>query len=357
MKALIQSLALAPRNAQALALKGFILAANDQSREAIVCFDVAIATDSALGNAWLGRGLTRIRRGDKSGGREDLLHAAALEPQRAELRSYLGKAYANSGDYPHATRELALATKLDPNDPTAWLYSALLNQQGNQINDAIRDLEKSEALNDNRSVYRSQLLLDEDNAVRRANLAGVYRDDGMLDLSLREAQRAVSTDYANYSSHLFLGNSYDQLRDPNWSNLRYEAPASDEFFIANLLAPGSAGILSDVVSEPAYARLFDQNRLGVVSDTTYLSRGAWYQRGAQFGTYDNFSYNFEAKYTFDPGQRQDNSDGIHRDPVLTVKDQFTPMDSVFLTVGRKTRLILEMKRILQSIQCRKWFSF
>ena len=66
----------------------------------------------------------------------------------------------------HATNEFRLAKKLDPNDPTAWLYSALLDQQDNLINDAIRDLEKSEELNDNRSVYRSQLLLDQDQAVR-----------------------------------------------------------------------------------------------------------------------------------------------------------------------------------------------
>ncbi len=331
MKALDKSLALAPRNAQALALKGFILAANDQSRQAIASFDAAIAMDSALGNAWLGRGLSRIRQGDKSGGREDLLVAAALEPQRAELRNYLAKAYANTGDYPHATKELALAKKLDPNDPTAWLYSALLNQQGNEINDGIRDLEKSESLNDNRSVYRSQLLLDEDNAVRRANLAGLYRDDGMLDLSLREAGRAVSTDYANYSAHLFLANSFDQMRDPNWSNLRYETPTSAEFIIANLLAPGSAGVLSDLMSEPAHINLFDQNRVGVISDTTYLDRGAWLERGAQFGVYDNFSYDFEAKYTSDPGQRP-NNDEQHRDLMLTIKDQFTSQDSVFFSV-------------------------
>ena len=331
LKALDKSLALAPRNAQALTLKGFVLAACDEPRKAIVSFDDALTVNSSLANAWLGRGLSRIRLGDKRGGREDLLTAAALEPQRAELRSYLGKAYANTGDYQRAMKELDLAKKLDPKDPTAWLYSALLNQQDSQINTAIRDLEKSEELNDNRSVYRSQLLLDGDNAVRRANLAGIYRDDGMLDLSLREAQRAVSTDYGNYSAHLFLGNSYNQLRDPNWSNLRYESPATSEFYIANLLAPGSAGVLSDVISEPAYINLFDQNRLGVVSDTEYLSRGAWFQEGAQFGVYDNLSYNFEAKYTSDPGQRPNNYEQ-HRDLILTVKDQFTSKDSVFVSV-------------------------
>ena len=64
----------------------------------------------------------------------------------------------------------------------------------------MRDLEKSQELNKNRRVYRSQLLLDQDRAVRSANLANVYRDAGMTDVSVREAGRAVSADYANYSA-------------------------------------------------------------------------------------------------------------------------------------------------------------
>ena len=50
----------------------------NQTREAITWFDRALATDSALGNAWLGRGLCRIRLGHAAEGREDLLVAAAL---------------------------------------------------------------------------------------------------------------------------------------------------------------------------------------------------------------------------------------------------------------------------------------
>ena len=144
MKALDTSHGLSPRNAQAMALTGFVLSAQNEPKEARKWFDRAIDADGALGNAWLGRGLVRIRTWDKAGGKEDLLMAAALEPQRAELRSYLGKAYAVSGDDKHAAKELGLAKTLDPKDPTAWLYSALLNQQDNQINDAIRDLEKSQ---------------------------------------------------------------------------------------------------------------------------------------------------------------------------------------------------------------------
>jgi tetratricopeptide (TPR) repeat protein len=331
LDALNKSLTLAPRNAQALALEGFLLAAQNQTREAIGWFDRALAADSALGNAWLGRGLCRIRLGDAQDGREDLLIAAALEPQRAELRSYLGKAFANEGDFPHSVNELRLAKKLDPNDPTAWLYSALLDQQENLINDAIRDLEKSEALNDNRSVYRSQPLLDQDQAVRAASLATMYKDAGMFDVSVREAARAVNYDYANYSAHLFLADSYNGLRDPNEINLRYETPAESEYLVANLLAPVSAGPLSPTISQGEYSRLFAHDGLGVASDTEYLSRGAWTESGAQFGVFGNFSYDVEALYRSDPGQRA-NNDIEQRQLSLTLKQQLTPKDSAYLDV-------------------------
>ena len=331
LDALNKSLALAPRNPEALTLKGFLLAAQNKTREAVSWFDRSLAVDPALGNTWLGRGLCKIRLGDAGGGREDLLVAAALEPQRSELRSYLGKAYANSGDFTRATKEFQLAKRLDPNDPTSWIYSALLDQERSQINDGIRDLEKSEELNDNRSVYRSQLLLDQDHAIRSANLATLYHDAGMSDVSLNEAARAVNYDYANYSAHMFLANSYNQLSDPDENNLRYETPAESEYLVANLLAPVSAGTLSPTVSQQEYSRLFEQDGFGMVSDTEYLSRGAWKESGAQFGTFGNFGYDLEAFYHSDPGQRP-NNDIEQRQLSLTLKQQLTPQDSLYFNV-------------------------
>lgn len=331
--ALTQSLALSPRNAEALSLNGFLLAAQNRAALAIVWFDRALAMDSSLGNAWLGRGLCRIRLRDLAGGREDLLVAAAIEPQRAELRSYLGKAYADGYDFHRAAQEYQRAKQLDPNDPTAWLYSALMNQERNRINDAIRDLEKSEALNNNRSVYRSQTLLDQDKAVRSASLATMYEDAGMFDVSVNEASRAVNYDYANYSGHLFLADSYQQLSDPNEINLRYETPAESEYLVANLLAPVGAGMLSPTISQGEYSRLFQQDGPGVVSDTEYLSRGAWTESGAQFGTFGDFSYDFEAYYHSDPGQWI-NNDVQQRQLSLTLKQQLTPADMVYFNINQ-----------------------
>jgi len=328
-EALQKSLALAPRNAQAVALQGFILAAQGKTREARATFARALTIDSALGNAWLGRGLCRIHLGDNQGGRQDLMVAAALEPQRAEFRSYLGKAYGNVGDFSHADKELNLAKKLDPNNPTAYLYSAVINQENNRVNQAIRDLEKSEELNNNRSVYRSQLLLDQDEAVRSANLAGMYRDAGMQEVAEREAARAVNYDYGNYAAHLFLANSYFQLTDPNLTNLRYETPTESEFLLANLLAPVGAGPLSPSISQQEYSRLFEQNHVGVVSDTEYLSRGAWTESGTQYGTFDKFNYGFSGVYRSDPGQRP-NEDLTQQSISFNLKAQITPKDSAYL---------------------------
>lgn len=327
--ALEQGYELSPRNAEALSLEGFLLAAQNRTTEAIVWFNYALQADSSLGNAWLGRGLCRIRQGDLPGGRQDLLVAAALEPQRALLRSYLGKAYGDQSDYPRAVKELSRSKRLDPKDPTPSLYSALLNQQYNRINEAIRDLEYSQDLNDNRSVYRSGLLLDEDRAVRSANLANIYRDAGMFDVSVREASRAVSYDYANYSAHLFLAGSYEEFADPKQINLRFETPTEVEYLIANLLAPPSAGALSQALSQQEYSRLFERDRLGVVSATDYSSRGDWVESGAQYGTFGNTSYSIEGLYRGENGERP-NNDLNQRQVSVLFKQQLTAADSVLI---------------------------
>lgn len=328
LAALEKALALSPRHASALALKGFLLSAQNRIPEAIQQFDEAMAVDSALPDAWLGRGLCRIRRGDVETGREDLRTAAALEPTRAVLRSYLAKAFSDSGRRQLAEHELALSREIDPKDPTVWLYGALHSQQQNKINDAIRQLERSQELNDNRAVYRSEMMLDQDRAVRSANLAGIYNDAGMTDVSVREAGRAVSMDYANYSAHLFLANSYERLRDPKQINLRYETPAFAEYLIANLLAPVGAGPLSPAVSAQEYSKLFERDRLSISSRTEYNSGGNWFEEGAQYGTFGNTAYSVEGLYRSDHGQRS-NNDLEQRQIGMQLKHQVTPHDTIY----------------------------
>jgi cytochrome c-type biogenesis protein CcmH/NrfG len=327
--ALERGLQLSPRNAQAHALRGFFFAAANKTTKALQSFDHAIALDGALANAWLGRGLCRIHLGDIFGGRQDLQVAATLEPNRSDLRSYLAKAWDKTWDTKRAEKELRLAKKLDPNDPTPWLYSALLAEDNNRVNEGIVDLEKARDLNDNRSVFRSKLLLDQDQAVRSANLARIYQDAGMDEVSVREAAKAVDYDYGNFSSHLFLAESYDALRDPKGINLRYETPWLSQLLVANLLAPANAGALSQNISQQEYSRLFAGNYLGFYSDTEYFSSGEWLENISQYGTIDNTSYSVDSFYHSDPGQRP-NNDLNEFDLSAKFKQQVTDKDSIFL---------------------------
>jgi len=346
LEALNKSLTISPRNAQALALKGLLLAAQNKTREAIDWFDRAIAVDSALGNAWLGRGLCKIRLtpsffslspGERAGVRasslqsamDDILIAAALEPQRALLRSYLGKAYANGADLTRALHEFDLAKGLDTNDPTPWLYSALLNREENRINTGISELEKSIELNDNRALYRSRFLLDEDRAVRSSSLARMYQDAGMNEVAVREAARAVSYDYANYSSHLFLSDSFNQLRDPTRFNLRYETPWFNELLLANLLSPVGGTPLSQHISQQEYSRLFERNRIGLSTDSSYRSDGQYRELASQFGILGKTAWSLDLDYQHNNGIRPNNElDRIEW--YTTIKQQLTPQDSVML---------------------------
>ena len=326
--ALETGLQLSPRNPAAHALLGFFFSAENKINRAKGAFENAMAIDGALGDAWLGRGLCLIRQGKDEDGRRDLQVAAALEPNRAFFHSYLGKAFSNNGNELKARLELGRARKLDPKDPTPWIYSAIENKQDSRINEAVRDLEKSQELNDNRRVYRSQFLLDQDRAVRSANLAAIYQADGMEDVSVREAARGVEADYSAASSHLFLANSYNALRDPKRINLRYETPWFNELLLANLLAPVGGGPLSQYVSEQEYSKLFEADRFGISSTSAYFSTGEIRETASQFGIFGNVSYSLDTEFQYDNGRRP-NNEITRSESYGQVKVQLTPQDVVF----------------------------
>jgi Tfp pilus assembly protein PilF len=329
LEALDRSLPLAPRNAQAHALKGFLLSAQNRIADAIIEFDKAIDLDGALANAWLGRGLCRIKQRQAKEGLADLQTAVVLEPNRSLLHSYLGKAFSNVYDYQRAEQELARAAQLDGKDPTPWLYSALMDYNEYRIADAIHDLDKSKLLNTNRLVYRSRLLLDEDQAARSANQADIYKDVGMVDVSLNEASRAVASDDANYSAHLNLASTYDQLRDPTRFNLRYETPTLSELMLADLLAPPGANSLSENLSQQEYSRLFAVNTIGFNQTAEVYSDGDYRQRATQYGTMGNASWASDLYYENKTGFRV-NNDLSNIEWNTRIKEQITPQDAFFL---------------------------
>ena len=138
--------------------------------------------------------------------------------------------------------------------------------------------------------------------MRSANLASIYRDAGLTDVSVREAARAVTYDYGNHSAHLFLADSFNELRDPTRFNLRYETVWFNEFLLANLLAPVGGGRLSQHVTQQEYSKLFESDHLGLANSTLARSDSSVRGLASQFGTIRNTAYSLDLDYQYNQGR-------------------------------------------------------
>lgn len=319
---------LAPDNARTHALLGFILCAENRIADGRTAFERAVNLDGSFGNGWLGLGLTRIRQGDLEGGRADIQTAATVEPTTSIFHSYLGKAMSRDGRRVEAAKDLELARRLDPADPTPPLYQAIEDQLQNRTNSAIGNLEESIRLNDNRRLYRSGFLLDQDRAVRSANLARIYQNAGMREVAVREATRAVESDYTNASAHLFLANSFDALRDPDRTLLRYETPWFNELLLANLLSPVGGGPLSQFVSQQEYSKLLEADGPGGSIVTEWRDDGDLRTTASVFATHGNISYGLDYHFRDSDGDRP-NNDFELQELYGQIKWQATPDDIVY----------------------------
>lgn len=325
LEAAERAIILAPRLAPAWSLRGFAHLQRDDPRRALAAFEQALAVDAALGSAWLGRGLAEMRLRRRTEALRSLQTAAALDPRRALHRAYLGKAFSDRGEAGLAEKEFHLARELDGADPTPWFYAALHEWMENRPNLAVRSLERSVELNDHRQLFRSRLGLDRDLAVRQANLAALYQDAGLPEVGRRAASRAVAEDYANFSSHLFLANSYRALEDPGRFDLRFEAARQSEFLVANLLAPPGGANLSPAMSQPERLAFFDQRPLGLSTLTEYQSSGQWRQEASAFGTADGLSYAVDEVFSRIDGTAG-NDDGRRGDVMVQLKQRVTAAD-------------------------------
>lgn len=332
LRALARALELSPRLAHAHALRGFAHLDELKPAAALAAFEQALQWDAGLPVAWLGRGLAQSRLRQPDEARRSLQTAAALDPRRALPRSYLAKAFSDQGEPVLAEKDFRLAKELDPADPTAWLYAALHQWRENRPNRAVRELERSIALNDHRQLFRSRLLLDRDLAVRQANLAALYQDAGLPERSLRLAASAVNDDYANFSGHLFLAHSYRALEDPNRFDLRFETARHSELLVANLLAPPGAANLSQLVSQQERLRFLDPRPFGASTWTEIRSNGDWRQDASLFGSFDGFSYAVDVALHRRSGT-EINSTLQRRDVSLQLKQPVTDRDEVYLQAG------------------------
>ena len=318
-----QAISFDAEQAHAITILGFAHLGQFEVARARRYFERAIALDQADPLPRLGHGLAVIREGELSEGRREIEIAATLNPANALIRSYLGKAYYEEKRNELAAGQFMLAKSLDPNDPTPWFYDAIRKQTLNRPVEALQDLQQSIRLNDNRAVYRSRLLLDQDHAARGTSLARIYNDLGFSQLALSEGWKSVNTDPSNHSAHRLLADSYSALP-------RHEIARVSELLQAQMLQPlnlnpiqpqlaeSSLGILDGAgptsASNNEFNPLFTRNRFslqmnGVVGESNndklapyddYSTRSADLVHSAVWGRY---SYSIGTFYDYNEGIR------------------------------------------------------
>lgn len=225
-----QAVNLNPTLAKTQTVLGFAHLLQIDTKTAKAIFSQAIALDQADPMPRLGLGLALLREGDLEAGRIELEIAVSLDPANSLIRSYLGKVYFEEKRFPLASTQFDLAKTLDPNDPTPWFYDAIQKQTQNRPVEALHAIEKSIELNDNRAVYRSRLLLDQDQAGRGSSLARIYDNLGFEKRALMETAKSLSYDPASHSAHRFLSDAYTNIP-------RHEIARVSELLQAQLLQP------------------------------------------------------------------------------------------------------------------------
>lgn len=208
LEAAQRAVALNPDLSKTQSVLGFANLTRIDTQAAKEAFRKAIELDQADPLPRLGLGLARIREGDLTAGREEIEIAVSLDPENSLLRSYVGKAYYEEKRDKLAGIQFELAKERDPRDPTPWFYDAIRKQSENRLVDALRDLNTSIQLNDNRAVYRSQLLLDDDRAARSASLATLYGEVGFERLAILEGVKGTTDNPGNFSAHRLLASAY-----------------------------------------------------------------------------------------------------------------------------------------------------
>ncbi len=267
---------------------GFVELARLNLAAAEADFGDAIRLESNVPLPRLGLGLAKIRGGDLEAGREDIETAVILAPNDSIVRSYMGKAYYEEKRDKLAASQLAIAKELDPNDPTPWFYDAIRKQTVNRPVDALGDLRKSAELNDNRAVYRSGLLLDDDSAARNASVSAIYDELGFEALAVLEGTEALADSFGNSSAHRLLSNAYARLP-------RYDISRVSEAFQAQIRQPLSVPpvnllesaadltVLRDAGPSRGgtneYNSMFNRDQTRILADVIVGSRGT---HGDQF---------------------------------------------------------------------------
>ncbi len=312
------------RNASDAAMNslfGFILLSQAKTREAEVYLQKSIALDSTRGEPHLGLGIAYMRQGKREEATQSILIASTLEPQISIYQSYLGKAFYDDRRFEMAFDALKAASTLDDKDPTPYLYSGIFYNDLSRPAEAVRSFTRSIELNDNRAVYRSRFLLDADRATRNVNLANAYNRLYLSEWGNFEAVRSQLADPTNSSTHIFLAQTFLNLRG------RTQAAGSEQL-VARLLLPVNANSFN---SFNDYTTLFEEPRSFWTVQGQYGSFNSRTGTLIASGGTARFAYGAIGTYFRTDGFRPQNDDTLSYTGIAQMKFALSPhSDFLFL---------------------------
>jgi predicted Zn-dependent protease len=211
---------------------GFVRLGAADIAAAIDQFERAATLDQGAPLPHLGLALALMQRGDFVAGRQQLEIAVALDPANALTRSYMAKTYDAENRETLPATQFELAKRFRPNDPTPWLYDALVQLNRNRPVDALQNLLGAISRNHNRALFRSRLAMDADLATRSGGAGRVLRELGFEQLALVRGWSAAAVTPSDYAAHRMLADVYS-------ARPRYEIARVSELYTSQLLQPAN----------------------------------------------------------------------------------------------------------------------
>ena len=204
----LRAIALRPELGYARTVLGFIELSGGNVSDAIAAFEQGAALDRGAPLPHLGLALALIQRDDLVLGRRTAgSRGRARSGERADAQLH-GQDLRRRKPSELPGTQLALAKHFDPNDPTPWLYEALVKLNSNQPVEALGGLLGAISRNDNRALFRSRLAMDADLATRSAGTGRVMRELGFEQLALVGGWAATAVDPTDYAAHRLLADVY-----------------------------------------------------------------------------------------------------------------------------------------------------
>jgi len=327
-RAITRARELAPDSGEVLAMAGFVRLGFRDFDGARRLFTRAVELSPGLGEPHLGLGIIAFRYRQQSRGLAEILLATLLEPRVSLYQAELGKALYQVRNFPKALEVYDYAKTLDPRDPTPHLYKGIALTDLNRPGEAIQEINRSIALNDNRAVFRTRLALNRDLAVRNFNLAKAFLQLNLSEWAYRKAVTSVQKDPTNSSAYLFLSGAFGASRNRLGSGLsalllyRLLSPANENTYSQGLV--GQSTIDYTPMYEMPYLRVLTQGSIGCWPNRHAITENFLEAYGGRPG----LAFDAGAFYNENQGLRSRYGDHKNYSTITSVKYEPTVKNSV-----------------------------